>query len=237
MRVGFFTAPFFFVLFGLLLPGSLLAGSDSTSTGMLFLLRWKLHIDTRYSLVHGNPLTMQGGSLGYTWGPYEREVAVGYYWLGTMGSKQLNYIEKLKSQELDRSTYPRSDVSFVNVGYWHILHNSERWKMGIPVGIGIGTAITESYTLSDQLVSSVEPVKSTILPVHIGGYGEWKATRWVGVGVQSGYRFNLKSPQELDDLQGFFYRIRFIVYPAAIHDGLNYLFKGKALPSPFYEKE
>jgi hypothetical protein len=231
MRVGFSTSPFLIILFLIVSSRVAMASDDSTATAMSKLLRWKLHIDTRYSLVQGQLLTVRVGSIGYTWGRFQREVAVGYYWLGTLGSRQLSHIGKLNSRTLELATYSRSEVSFVNVGYWHIIHNSKRWKMGVPVEVGLGRAKTQPYTLMDVPLSSLEPVKFTIVPVHIGGYAEWKATRWVGFGLQSGYRLNLKSSAEINDLQGLFYRIRIIVYPAAFRDGFNFVFKRKPLPS------
>lgn len=236
-RAGFLTGPLLFILFLVISPVIATASGDSTATAMSKLLQWKLHLDTRYSLVQGEPLTIRGGSVGYTWGRFEREVAVGYYWLGTSGAQQLSHIEKLNSRALNLATYPRSEVRFVNVGYWHILHNSKRWKMGVPVEVGYGRAKTKSYTLLDEPLTSTEPVKSAIIPAHIGGYTEWKATRWVGVGLQSGYRFSLQSSTEMNDMQGWFYRIRIIVYPAAVRDGVNFVFKRKPLPSPFFKQE
>lgn len=237
MKTGFLCAPVLAMILAVISPGIARADNDSTDTFLTQLMHFKFHIDTRYSVVNGSPLSFRGGSVGYAWGKLEREVTLGYYWLGAKGSRQLNHIEKSNSRELNLPTYPRSEVGFFNAGYWHILHNSKRWMTGLPVEVGYGTVYTRPYTLTDEPVSSSIPARSTFVPLQLGGYVEWKATRWVGLGLQSGYRFDLKTSGQVHDLAGWYYRIRFITYQVAFLEGYNFVFKRKPLPSPFFKKE
>jgi len=204
--------------------------SDSTK-----LFPWKLHFQSRYSLVDNQLLGVWGGSVGYVWGPFEHEVTVGYHWLGGRGSRQLGRIEKNIAQESGLDRYNITDAGFFNVGYWHIVHNSRRWKFGFPIELGLGKAHARPYSLSDELLF-VPSLTSTILPLQVAGYGEWKATRWVGVGLQAGYRQNLIRFEPVDPLNGPYGRLRILVYPATYVDWLRFIFKKQPLPSPFHKK-
>ncbi len=175
--------------------------------------------------------------MGYTWGRFEREITLGYHWLGRRGTRQLGSIEKQNALDQFQPIYPHIEAGYGTVGYWHILHNSRRWKMGFPLEIGLGQARMQYYSLlSDMPLPLTSPQSSWIVPAHVGGYIEYKATRWVGVGIQSGYRYNLYRAGGVDNLDGMYYRLRVIVYPAAFREGFNFVFKGTPLPSPFFSR-
>lgn len=224
----------FFILSTILIPNAFGMGLDSTSK----LLRFKLHFQSRFSFPNGKILAMWGGSVGYTWGPFQREVTLGYQWLGRRGSRHLELIDKQSPVDLSQPIYPRTGAGFFNVGYWHIVHNSKRWKMGFPLEIGLGAARVEYYSLlTDRPLLLATPEYSAIVPLQFGGYTERKFTRWVGAGIQIGYRYNLYRAGGIDNFNGMFYRLRVIVYPAAYRDGYNFVFKGKPLPSPFFPRK
>ncbi len=206
------------------------AQSVTAPTG---LLRWKLHIDNRNSFIPGGNFGMWGGSLGYTWGILEREVTLGYYWAGSRGKQQLSAISKAEAERTNASSYAKTDLYFVSVGYWHILFNEPRWKAGIPLDLGFGKSTSTQTMLSGEPLLG-KPIENTLVPLQISGYGEWKATRWVGLGLQTGYRHNLSSSKSAPSINGMFFRVRVIVYPQTLTDGLAFVFKGKPLPSPFW---
>lgn len=158
--------------------GGLAANAEGDSTK---LLPWKIHLQSRYSPVEGKVLGVWGGSVGYVWGPYQRELTLGYHWLGRRGSRQLGQIEKQIAREAGLDSYDFVKAGFVNVGYWHIIYNSPRWKWGFPIELGLGKATSQPYSLLDEPLAATS-LRATVLPLQLGGYGEWKATRWVGFG-------------------------------------------------------
>ena len=207
------------------------AQSDSTK-----LFPWKLHLQSRFSLAEGSLVGLWGGSVGYVWGPYEREVTLGYQWLGGRGSRQLGRVEEKLAQNAGLSSYNLTDAGFVNLGYWHIVHNARRWKFGFPIELGLGKATARPQSLTDD--QTFRPtLTSAILPLQVGAYSEWKATRWVGIGLQAGYRQNLIRFDHVNNLNGPYGRLRILVYPATYVEWWRFIFKGKSLPSPFYKKE
>ena len=214
---------------------ALSASAASAERDSTKIFPWKLHLQSRYSLAEGNLVGVWGGSVGYVWGAYERELTLGYQWLGGRGSRQLSQIERKIAQESSLDSYNFVKSGFVNLGYWHIVHNSQRWKWGFPIELGLGKAISQPYSLLDEPLSAAS-LTSAILPLQLAGYGEWKATRWVGFGLQVGYRQNLIRFAPLDNLNGPYGRLRVLVYPATYLDWLRFIFKKEPLPSPFYKK-
>lgn len=207
------------------------AQSDSTKP-----LPWKLHLQSRFSLAEGSLIGLWGGSVGYAWGPYEREITLGYQWLGGRGSRQLGHIEKKLAQQAGLDLYNSTEAGFVSLGYWHIVHNSRRWKFGFPIELGLGKATARPQSFTDD--QRFRPtLTSSIVPLQVGAYGEWKATRWVGIGLQAGYRQNLIRFAPVENLNGPYGRFRILVYPATYVEWWRFIFKGKPLPSPFYKKE
>lgn len=207
------------------------AQSDSAK-----LFPWKLHLQSRFSLAEGSLVGLWGGSVGYFLGPYEREITLGYQWLGRRGSRQLSHIEKNSAREAGLDSYNSTEAGFVNLGYWHIVHNSRRWKFGFPIELGLGKARARPQSLTDD--QRFRPTLTyAIVPLQVGAYGEWKATRWVGIGLQAGYRQNLIRFEPVENLNGPYGRLRILVYPATYVEWWRYIFKKEPLPSPFYKKE
>jgi hypothetical protein len=205
------------------------ASIDSTH-----LQQWKLHLDNRFSSVKSSPLSSWGVSVGRIWGRFDREVTLGYYWLGKRGTRQLFEIER--QQAPFSGYYPQSRLGVVSAGYWHIITNTRRWKVGFPIEIGVGRAHSEFISAQGDGLPVPAGITTTVVPLQVGSYVEWKATRWVGVGLQSGYRWNLRAVSPPTTLNGLYYRIRVLVYPVAIREGLRFLFRGEPLPSPFFKK-
>lgn len=198
------------------------------------LFPWKLHLQSRYSLAEGSLVGLWGGSVGHVWGPYEREITLGYQWLGARGSRQLGHIERKLAQQAGLDSYNATEAGFVNLGYWHIVHNTQRWKFGFPIELGLGKATARPQSLTDDL--RFRPtLTSSILPLQVGAYGEWKATRWVGIGLQAGYRQNLIRFEPVESLNAPYARLRILVYPATYGEWWRFIFKKEPLPSPFYK--
>jgi hypothetical protein len=160
-----------------------------------FLLRFKLHFQSRFSFVEGRPLSFWAGSVGYAWGPYDREITLGYQWLGSRGIRQWQRIEKQQARAEGSPIYPRTDAGYYNLGYWHIVHNSRRWKAGFPLEIGLGRARThfyslgrlrgmESYPVGRHWLSQRVPLQP--LAVRAAPYVRWHVLSLSGGGVPGG---------------------------------------------------
>lgn len=205
----------FLGLMNLICPTEATARADSS--GLL-----KIHLDMRSVVSQGKRLRMGGASLGWEWGKRRDEVTMGYYWTGKRGRKDIG----------------GADVRFAGAGYWLTIVDRRRWKLSLPLEAGIGRAKFNSAIEGQGATENEEIRRVRVFPLQAAAYGEWKATRWLGTGIQAGYRHYV-SKEDLNTptpLNGFYFRFRVLVYMQTFYDWRNYLFRGEPLPSPFYPK-
>jgi hypothetical protein len=194
--------------------------------------RWTIHTDRRSSFVSDRTIRTWGVSVGRVWGQKEREVTLGYYWLSPGGLGVLNRGVQERAFENGHPTFLYTYPRYVMAGYWHHFLNTRRFKVGLPLEAGVGRALLRERTIAG--VPTRLPVRGyALVPVQVGGTVEWKATRWVGVGLQGGYHWELRKHQPVTDLDGFYYRFRVILYLPLYHDFHAFVFRRKPLPSPF----
>lgn len=194
---------------------------------------WKVHLDNRFQFVQGEVMSMFGGSAGYCWGSKENEVTLGYSWLNKNGRQALDWIAQEKPLPSGDSYQRIDQFKFISVGYWHHFHDSRRWRFGVPVEVGYGQGVFRDFSIN-QKGESFNSLKQNVIPVHIAGYGEWKTTKWVGAGLQVGYRRYVNGAQPFADMHGLFYRVRITGYLQGFRDWSDFLFRKKKLNSPFY---
>ncbi len=195
----------------------------------------KVHLDMRSSLVEKRLVSMWGTSLGWEWGKMRNEVTIGYYWMGDRGRRQLGRLQEARARALGQEEYLAVDMRYGGVGYWHTVADRKRWKLAVPLELGLGQARMSPVSLQASLPATGTESREIIVPLQVAGYGEWKATRWLGTGLQAGYRWHLTgADSRLPPLNGLYYRIRVLVYMDTFYDWRDHLFRKEALRSPFY---
>lgn len=192
---------------------------------------WKLHIDLRSAIIKGKNIQMWGGTVGRTFGSLGHEVTMGYYWLGANGRERLAGVERRAAIENNATSYSSPDWYYGSVGYWHNIINSQRWKLSVPLEVGLGKYKDRYRSVVDGRHLTID--RKIIVPLQLGGCIEWKATRWAGIGLQVGYRYDL-GHANVPEMNAFFYRTRFILYPLLLFDTYARLVKKKPIPSIWY---
>ncbi len=192
----------------------------------------KIHLDMRGVLSQGKLLRMGGASVGWEWGVKRDEATLGYYWTGKRGRKDISGLPEMPLTLPPAET--EADIRFVNAGYWLTITNRKRWKLSTPLEAGIGRARFSRNT--SDMVENEEIRRLRLFPLQAAIYGEWKATRWLGTGLQAGYRYYIagEGGNALKQLNGPYYRFRLLLYMQTFYDWRNHLFRGEPLPSPFY---
>jgi len=211
------------------LPRSGLFGQTAADTSGLL----KVHLDMRGVVSQGKRLRMGGASLGWEWGVKRDEVTLGYYWTGKRGRRDISGLSEMPFAYPPAVT--EADIRFASAGYWLTIANRKRWKLSTPLEAGAGRA---RFSPEPGGTPESEPVRRLrLFPLQVAVYGEWKATRWLGTGIQAGYRYYLTGEGNvLKPLNGPYYRFRLLVYMQTFFDWRNHLFRGEPLPSPFYPK-
>lgn len=218
-----------FVLLGFSTALALPALAESPAADSAGVL--KLHLDMRQTISQGTRLRMRGASVGWEWGEKSDEVTLGYYWTGKRGRSDIRRLESFETPFLNPSPSLETDVRFFNAGYWHTIRDWKRWKLATPLEAGVGRVkFTEPEALSGRTH------RTRIYPIQAALYGEWKATRWVGTGLQVGYRhyFSPSNEPSFNSLSGLYFRFRVLVYMQTFFDWRDFVFRKQPLPSPFY---
>ncbi len=194
----------------------------------------KVHLDMRGVVSEGRRLRMGGASVGWEWGKKRDEVTLGYYWTGKRGRNDIRGLENFEMPFRLSPADTETDIRFLSGGYWMTIRDWERWKLSSPMEAGFGRAKFTSLTGDGTL--SEEAQRLRIFPLQLAMYGEWKATRWLGTGIQVGYRHYLTNHglAPLRPIGGPYYRLRVLVYMQTFYDWRNHLFRKEPLPSPFY---
>lgn len=195
----------------------------------------KIHLDMRGVLSQGKLLRMGGASVGWEWGVKRDEATLGYYWTGKRGRKDISGLPEMPFTFPPAET--EADIRFVNAGYWLTITNRKRWKLSTPLEVGIGRARFSQN--AGDMVENEEIRRLRLFPLQAAIYGEWKATRWLGTGLQAGYRHYITAEggNALKQLNGPYYRFRLLLYMQTFYDWRNHLFRGEPLPSPFYPRQ
>lgn len=195
----------------------------------------KIHLDMRTAVSEGRRLRMGGASIGWEWGTKREEVTLGYYWTGKRGKRDIRSMADFQVPFRLPASHTITDIRFVSGGYWMTIRDWRRWKLSSPVEAGFGHA-KFSTTDSDGPAGNSEIHRLKIVPVQLALYGEWRATRWLGTGLQVGYRHYMtgNSQPPLRQLGGPYYRFRVLVYVQTFYDWPNRCFRKEAVEKPFY---
>ncbi|WP_128546824.1 hypothetical protein [Larkinella soli] len=190
------------------------------------------NLDFRTSFLEKRRVNVWGVNAGIEYGAKRHQVTLGYYWLNYAVYLRLIDWRRDAARRINLDYYTRTDLWFLSLLYWYNLTNNRRWKVSIPVEVGGGVAYAMPRDLTRDL-----PVDRTrrdfFVPVQVGGYGQWKATRWVGFSVQMGYRYSVFQTAIDQNFNGIYYSFGITVYPAMATDFWRMLTRKDRI-SPFH---
>jgi hypothetical protein len=167
-------------------------------------ITWAFNLDFRNSIIEKEVVNVWGINSGIQFGRKRHQLTVGYYWLTYATHLRLINWKRDAAQRINLGYYTKTDLWFANLLYWPNIINNRRWVLSTPVEIGAGKA----YSLSTDLATN-EPLDRTrrdfFVPVQVGVYGQWKATRWVGFSTQVGYRYSIIQTDINSNFNGPYY--------------------------------
>lgn len=153
-------------------------------------ITWAFNLDFRNSIVSKEIVNVWGVNSGIVFGRKRHQLTLGYYWLTYATQLRLINWQRNAAQRINLGYYTKTDLWFVSLLYWPNLINNKRWVLSTPTEIGAGQA----YAIPTDLRTE-QPVdrskRDFFVPVQVGLYAQWKATRWVGISTQLGYRYSV----------------------------------------------
>jgi hypothetical protein len=159
-----------------------------------------LNLDARRTFVDAEPVRFYGLRIGVRRGL--DVLSIGLYGLGDPFLREGVLLDDVGVREV------QTRFDFFSFGYERILFDSERWEIGVPVGIGLGNYRT-SYR--DSSMAVWRPYSSNeLVPVEAGVQVDYKLFWWSFVGVGGGYRYVLaEDPVVSTALSDLTYYVKF----------------------------
>lgn len=210
------------LLAGLLALSLLTSRSDSLNrTDSLHPARPKLkpafNLDFRDSFLESQHVNVWGINAGIEYGTKRHQLTLGYYWINYATYLRLIDWRRDAARRINLDYYTRTDMWYLSLLYWWNMTNNKKWMISLPVEVGGGVA----YALPTNLNKGT-PIdrthRSFLVPAQVGVYGQWKATRWVGLSAQVGYRISVFQTAIDQNFNGSYYSIGVTIYPALATD-------------------
>jgi hypothetical protein len=205
----------------LLSDSVLLKPPDAPKRGLGFVLNW----DARRSFVKNKRVNVWGVNTGIVFGKKRNQITVGYYWLNFNSYQKLLDFRRKNSKLINLDSYTKTDLYFLSLMYWKNFIETRRWRISMPVEVGIGATKNQGTDLLTDI--QIWKRQDFFLPVQSGLYAKWKATRWIGLSVQGGYRYALISKNIQANYDGFYYSVAAELQPELFKDIYRWAFKKK----------
>ncbi len=175
------------------------------------------NLDFRNSFLEKQHVNVWGINAGIEFGLKKHQLTLGYYWISYATYLKLIDWRRDAARRINLNYYTRTDMWFVSLLYWRNIINDRRWMISVPVEVGGGVAYAIPRDLrQDQPINRTR--RDFFVPVQAGAYAQWKATRWVGLSVQIGYRVSVFQTAIDQNFNGSYYSVGATIYPALATD-------------------
>ncbi|GGD83465.1 hypothetical protein GCM10011514_54410 [Emticicia aquatilis] len=194
---------------------------DSLKPRLSYAINW----DARSSIIKEKRVNIWGVNTGIIIGRKRNQITVGYYWLNFNSYLRLLDLRKSAAKRVNLDYYTKTDLYFFSLMYWKNFVNNKRWRVSMPVEVGIGATKNENVGLLNEI--QIWKRKDYFMPIQAGVYVGWKATRWGGLSVQGGYRYALHKKNFPDSYNGLYYSVGANVQLALLTDIYKWVFRNK----------
>ena len=186
--------------------------TDTAATVKPLHRRFVLGLDTRNSFITETPVNIWGGNAGFAYGP-QHTLMLGFYFLQPRAFDRLVQRARLLALLGNVSQYTGSRVYYFSLIYQYNIVNNRRFVVGFPVELGAGWASVSNRNIQTDLQTLLR--QDWFVPGQVGLYTEWKATRWLGLSTQIGYRLTLARTDIRQNYNGLYYTYGTNIYPAS----------------------
>ncbi|MGA0556573.1 hypothetical protein ACO2Q8_07980 [Larkinella sp. VNQ87] len=196
--------------------------TDSVSAPSRKAVRWTVNLDFRNSFINRQPVNVWGVNTGIVLGPKRHQITLGYYWLSYSSYLRLINWHRNAARRLNLEYYTKTDMAYGSLLFWPNVINNRRWMVSFPVEMGAGKASAARTDLQTDTLRGWAHW-DFFMPVQIGAYGQWKATRWLGLSAQIGYRHSIFQTNVNEHYDGTYYSFGTVIYPEFFKDLWNYV--------------
>lgn len=186
-------------------------------------LTYTINWDARSSFIDKQIVNIWGVNTGIKFGRNRSELTLGYYWLTFNSLLRLIDLRKDASKRINLGYYTKTDLYYFSLMYWPNIIENKRWRFSIPVELGIGATQSVDQNLLNDLM--LWRRTDFFMPAQAGVFVKWKATRWVGLMVQGGYRYAIFQQNLPTNYNGPYYSFGFTTESAIFTDSYQWLKK------------
>ncbi len=194
---------------------------DSLRPRLSYAINW----DARSSIIKEQRVNIWGVNTGIILGRKRNQITLGYYWLNFNSYLRLLDLRKSAAKRVNLDYYTKTDLYFFSLMYWKNFINNKRWRVSVPVEVGIGATKNENVGLFNEIL--IWKRKDYFIPIQAGVYIGWKATRWGGLSVQGGYRYAMHQRNIPTNYNGLYYSLGANVQLELLTDLYKWIFKNK----------
>ena len=193
------------------------------------------NLDFRNSFLERQHVNVLGVNAGIEFGVKRHQLTLGYYWINYATYLRLIDWRRDAARRINLDYYTRTDMWYLSMMYWWNMTNNKKWMVSVPVELGGGVASALPTDLNKE--TSIDHThQSFFVPVQVGIYSQWRATRWVGLSAQIGYRVSVFQTAINENFSGSYYSIGLTIYPALVTDVWRWIRKGDRI-SPLHKPE
>lgn len=153
---------------------------------------WFICLDGKNSIIRDLNIKLFGLQTGYTFNG-RTNLYLGYY--GSYNNERITLENPTAAAgKIDSNTvFARYRLSYFNFGCEYYFINSRKWRMSIPLAFGIGKGSDQKFKLLNNKEHTFESSSSTVLPLDLGFYINYKIKWWVWAGAGLGTRFSINA--------------------------------------------
>lgn len=207
-------------------------GVDSLRSSGKVRPRFIINLDTRNSFIADRPVNIWGGNLGFAYGK-SHALTLGCYFLQPDSYRRLLEKSRITAIIGQQPQYTGNQIYFASLMYQYNIVNNRHWLVAVPTEVGGGVSnIFRKKVQTDERTGAF--TRDLFLPIQLGLYVEWRATRYVGLSGQIGYRYTLVQTDIKQNYDGVYYSYGTTIYPESLRWLRDRIFKRKAqrnLPS------
>jgi hypothetical protein len=164
---------------------------------------WAFNYDVRRSVVNQEFVNIVGVNTGIILGKKRNQLLVGYYWANLSSSDRFVDFSSKRAKLINIDNYTHTDVYYVDLMYSPNLIYSRWFVVSLPVEVGLGSKRdTKTNVLSNICISESA---DRFIPIQAGVYIEFKATRYVGLSILGGYRYETFQKGIPSNFNGVYY--------------------------------
>lgn len=196
-------------------------------------LDYTLNWDARSSFIDRKLVNIWGVNTGLKFGRKRHELTLGYYWLTFNSLLRLVDLRKDAAQRINLDYYTKTDLYYFSLMYWPNLVNTRKWRVSLPVELGIGATQNTGQGLLNEL--TIWRRNDFFLPAQLGLNVKWRATRWVGLSATGGYRYAIYQQNIPNNYNGAYYSAGFSIEYAFFEDSYYWIRKKLTRKKPAEE--